>query len=67
MDTIVLVCGCDGGGGGLDGGGSDERHQASEDEVNQLHRSFLTVVGLVLVVCDIDCMRALIVDGGGGR
>lgn len=48
MNTVVLVLGGRNG-SRLDWRGSDKRHQAGESEIEELHWSALTVIGVVVV------------------
>ena len=67
VNIIVLVHRSRGSGGSLDRRGSDERHQPSEGDSDELHGSVLEGT-VVVVVCDIESMEELMVErGGGGR
>ena len=67
VNIIVLILGSHSSGGSLDRRGSDERHQPSEGDSDELHGSVLA--GTVVVVgCDIESVEGLIVEkGGAGR
>jgi len=64
VNIIVLVYRSRSSGGSLDRRGSDERHQPSEGNSDELHESVLAGT-VVVVVCDIDSVKGLIVEKGG--
>ena len=67
VNIIVLVHRSRSSGGSLDRRGSDERHQPSEGDGDELHGSVLEGT-VVVVVCDIESVEGLMVErGGGGR
>jgi hypothetical protein len=63
VDIIVLILGSRSSGGSLDRRGSDERHQPSEGDSDELHGSVLAGT-VVVVVGDIESVEGLMVEWG---